>query len=110
MKASTKKKLRADGWEVGTVAQFLGLTKEDRAFVALKVALSRELRRRREANEMTQAQLAKRVGSSQPRVAFMESSEKSVSIDLLVHALLAMGASLNDLADVIRSAGRRSAA
>jgi hypothetical protein len=41
---------------------------------------------------------------------FMEAGNESVSIDLLVHALLAMGASLNDLADVIRSAGRRSAA
>jgi len=110
MKTSTKKKLKAAGWEVGTVAQFLGLTKEDRAFVELKVALSRELRRRREAKEMTQAQLAKRVGSSQSRVAFMEVGNESVSIDLLVHALLAMGASLTDLASVIRNAGRRRAA
>lgn len=110
MKAITKRKLRAAGWEVGSAARFLGLTKEDRAFVELKVALARELRRRREAKEMTQAQLAKRVGSSQPRVAFMEAGEDSVSIDLLVRALLAMGASLSELAAVIRNAGRRPAA
>jgi DNA-binding XRE family transcriptional regulator len=105
-----KKRLNAAGWEVGSAARFLGLTKEDRAFVQLKVALARELRRRRASKDLTQAQLAQLVGSSQSRVAFMESSEESVSIDLLVRTLLAMGASLNDLADVIRSAGRRSAA
>ena len=110
MKTSTKKRLEAAGWEVGTVARFLGLTKEDRAFVELKVALALELRRRRVSKNLTQAQLAQLVGSSQSRVAFMESSEESVSIDLLVRTLLAMGASLNELANVIRSAGRRSAA
>jgi predicted XRE-type DNA-binding protein len=110
MNRNKKRKLAAKGWKVGSVAGFLGLSKEDRAFVELKIALSLALRRRRQEKELTQAQLAKLVGSSQPRVAFMESSEKSVSIDLLVHTLLAMGASLNDLADVIRSAGRRSAA
>lgn len=110
MKASLKKRLKAAGWEVGSVAKFLRLTKEDRAYVELKVALARELRRRRAANDLTQAQLAKLVGSSQPRVAFMESSEESVSIDLLIQTLLAIGTTLNDLANVIRAAGRRNAA
>jgi hypothetical protein len=44
------------------------------------------------------------------RLRFMEAGNESVSIDLLVHALLAMGASLTDLASVIRNAGRRRAA
>lgn len=110
MKASLKKRLRAAGWEVGSVAKFLRLSKEDVAFIELKVALARELRRRRSAKRLTQAQLAKLVGSSQPRVAFMESNEASISIDLLVRTLIAMGTSLNELGNVIRSAGRRRAA
>jgi DNA-binding XRE family transcriptional regulator len=110
MKRSTRKKLEAAGWKLGTVAEFLKLTKSDRVFVELKLALSSALQRRRADLALTQTQLAKLVGSSQPRVAFMESSEESVSIDLLVRTLFAMGATLKDLADVIRSAGRRSAA
>jgi DNA-binding XRE family transcriptional regulator len=110
MKASLKKRLKAAGWEVGSVAKFLHLTKEDVAFIELKVALARELRRRRAAKQLTQAKLAKLVGSSQPRVAFMESSEPSVSIDLLIRTLFAMGTSLLELGNVIRSAGQRRAA
>jgi DNA-binding XRE family transcriptional regulator len=110
MKTRTKKRLKAAGWEVGSAARFLGLTKEDRAFVQLKVALARELRRRRASKDLTQAELAKVVGSSQPRVAFMEAGEDSVSIDLLVSTLFALGMSLSELAGVIRSAGRRRAA
>lgn len=110
MNKKTKNKLKAAGWKVGTVSEFLGLSKEDEAFVELKVALAKALRCRREHDGLTQAQVAKLVGSSQPRVAFMEASEPSVSVDLLVRTLLAMGASLSELANVIRSAGRRSAA
>ena len=105
MKASVKKRLEAAGWKVGTVAEFLKLTKSDRVFVELKLALSSALQRRRADLALTQAQLAKLVGSSQPRVAFMESSEESVSIDLLVRTLLAMGATPKELADVVRMAG-----
>jgi predicted XRE-type DNA-binding protein len=110
MKKTTKNKLKAAGWKVGTVAEFLGLSKEDRAFVELKVALAKALRRRREAKGLTQGDVAKLVGSSQPRVAFMEASEASVSIDLLMRTLLAMGASLKELAGVVRSAGKSTAA
>jgi predicted XRE-type DNA-binding protein len=110
MKKRTGRKLKAAGWKVGTVAEFLGLSKEDEAFVELKVALAKALRRRREAKGLTQSQVAALVGSSQPRVAFMEASEASVSLDLLVRTLLAMGASLKELAGVIRSAGSPTAA
>jgi hypothetical protein len=40
----------------------------------------------------------------------MEASEASVSIDLLMRTLLAMGASLKELAGVVRSAGKSTAA
>ena len=110
MKPRTKKKLVAAGWNVGTVADFLDLSKEDEAFVELKVALALALRRRREGAGLTQAQVAKLVKSSQSRVATMEAGAAAVSLDLLVRTLLAMGASLKDLASVIRTAGSRSAA
>jgi transcriptional regulator with XRE-family HTH domain len=42
---------------------------------------------------MTQADLARLVRSSQSRVAKMEAGDPSVSIDLLVKSLLALGVS-----------------
>jgi predicted XRE-type DNA-binding protein len=110
MKRQTRRRLEAAGWSVGTPAEFLGLSEADEAFVELKVALAQALRRTRERKRLTQAEVARTVGSSQSRVAFMESSEKSVSVDLLVRTLLALGSSLTDLAAVIRTAGRRKTA
>lgn len=52
---------------------------------------------------MTQAQVAELVGSSQPRVAMMEAADHSVSVDLLVRSLLAIGVTRGDLAEVLAS-------
>jgi hypothetical protein len=38
MTKKTRKKLEAAGWKVGTVSELLNLSKEDEAFVELKVA------------------------------------------------------------------------
>ena len=49
------------------------------ALVELKLGLSEALRARRTAKRLSQAQLAKRLGSSQSRVAKMEAADRSVS-------------------------------
>jgi transcriptional regulator with XRE-family HTH domain len=59
---------------------------------------------------MTQAQLAKKLGTSQSRLARIESADRSVSIDLLVRSLLEMGASRRDLARLIGKGDARGAA
>jgi predicted transcriptional regulator len=92
MKKAKKAKLEAAGWRVGDAADFLGLTKEEAALIEMKLGLAESLRRRRVARKLTQMQLAKQLGSSQSRVAKMEAADASVSIDLLVRALLEMGA------------------
>ena len=46
-------------------------------------------------------ELAKRLRSSQSRVAKMEASDPAVSIDLLIRALLAAGAKKKDIAKAI---------
>ena len=48
--------------------------------------------------------LAKRINSSQSRVAKMEAGDPSVSLDLLIRSLLALGASSRDLARVTSGA------
>ncbi len=98
-----RKQLEAKGWKVGTVAEFLELTPEASALVEIKLALSKKLRQRRESS-MTQSELAERLGSSQPRVAMAEAGHGSVSLDLLVRAMLATGATPQEIATAISGA------
>lgn len=97
-------RLEARGWRVGTAAQFLGLSAEEAALVETKVALSRALRRKRAALGLTQHQLARRLNSSQSRVAKMEAADRSVSVDLLLKGLFALGASPGDVGRTLRRA------
>jgi predicted transcriptional regulator len=50
---------------------------------------------------LTQADLARTMKSSQSRVAKMEAGDASVSLDLLVRSLLAVGTTNKELAKVI---------
>jgi hypothetical protein len=98
MNKTKRAKLRARGWVVGTAEGFLGLSAAEAAVVELKLALSASLRTRRRAQRLTQAALAKRLGSSQSRVAKMEAGDRSVSLDLLVRSLAILGATPRDIA------------
>ena len=96
-----QKRLEAAGWKVGDAAEFLELTPEEAEYVELKLALGSYLRDIRRTNHWTQTQLAKRIGSSQSRVAKMEVADPSVTVDLLVKSLLSVGASPKDVGRVI---------
>jgi DNA-binding XRE family transcriptional regulator len=109
MKETKRKRLEEAGWKVGSAEEFLGLTEEEAAFVEMKLALSETLRERRSKQGLTQTELAKRLGSSQSRVAKMEACDPSVSVDLLVRALLAAGASRKEIAAAIAPSRRRPA-
>jgi ribosome-binding protein aMBF1 (putative translation factor) len=91
MKRSTRKKLEAAGFRVGSVQDFLKLSDEEMALIDLKVKLVRMLRPAREAAGISQDELARRIGSSQSRVAKMEAAGPHVSVDLICKALFAMG-------------------
>jgi DNA-binding XRE family transcriptional regulator len=108
MDASKRKKLEGAGWVVGSAQEFLGLSDEEAAYVELKLGLSERLRARRTELGLSQSALARRLGSSQSRVAKMEASDPSVSLDLLVRGLLATGATPRDIAAAItrRRSGR----
>jgi len=98
-------KLAEMGWRSGTVAEFLGLTPEDSAYIELRLALSSSLRAYRKTKRLTQTQLAKRMESSQSRMAKAEAGDASVSLDLLIQSLLALGATRADLARIIADGG-----
>ena len=102
MKNSKRTRLEARGWRVGSAADFLELTAEEAAFVETKLALSRSLRKRRTEQKISQTALAKRLKSSQSRVAKMEAADATVSIDLLLRGLFALGAKPRDIATALR--------
>jgi predicted XRE-type DNA-binding protein len=101
MKGTKRAKLDAAGWAVGSTADFLRLSPEESAFVEMKLALSQSLRQWRARQKLTQGELAKRLRSSQSRVAKMEAADATVSVDLLVRSLLRLGAKPKDIARAI---------
>lgn len=101
MNAEKRKRLEAAGFTVSDTQEFLGLSDEEMAYIDMHIALSNALRERRRAEGLTQQALATRLGSSQSRVAKMEARDESVSLDLLVRALLATGATVLDIAEAI---------
>jgi ribosome-binding protein aMBF1 (putative translation factor) len=101
MRSAKKKRLESKGWKVGSVKEFLGLSAEEEAYIEIKLRLAEDLRNRRMHRQMTQSDLARKLKSSQSRVAKMESGESSVSLDLLVRSLLALGATSNNLIRLI---------
>jgi DNA-binding XRE family transcriptional regulator len=92
MDAKKKRKLQKMGGRVATVAEFLDLSEAETAVVELRLELAGAVRKKRAAAGMTQAQLAKAIGSSQARVAKMEGGDPQASIESLVRALAALGA------------------
>ncbi|MBU2604017.1 MAG: helix-turn-helix domain-containing protein [Actinobacteria bacterium] len=104
MEDAKQDRLERAGWRVGDAGDFLELTPEEAAFVELKLALAFYLRELRAAQGWTQTQTARRLRSSQSRVAKMEAADPSVSLDLLVRSLLALGASRADVGRVIARA------
>jgi DNA-binding transcriptional regulator YiaG len=91
MNKNKRKKLESKGWKVGTVREFLALSPEESAYIELKLTLAKNLKKRRRALNLTQMALARRLKSSQSRIAKMESGDPSVSVDLLVRSLLSLG-------------------
>ena len=104
MNTAREKRLERAGWVVGDTAQFLQLSEEESRFLELKLALASGVRELRERRGLTQAALADRLGSSQSRVAKMEAGDRSVSLDLLMRSLLAIGATATEIAKWIKRA------
>ena len=101
MREDKRKKLAAKGWKTGDAKDFLGLSPEEEAYIDLRMKLADGLKKRRHMRGVTQMELATVLRSSQSRVAKMEAGDPSVSLDLLVKSLLALGTSNRELAAMI---------
>ena len=97
MNTGKLKRLRATGWKAGSTREFLGLNNQEAALVDLKLALVAAVRLARRKRGLSQIDLAQRMRSSQSRVAKIETGDQSVSLDLIVRALFATGATRREL-------------
>ncbi len=91
MDAKKRKALEAAGWKVGSAAEFLEMSDEERQLLETRVELALAIRRQRKALSLSQKQLGEMLKTSQPRVAKIERAAADVSMDQLVRALTAIG-------------------
>lgn len=92
MDAKKKKLLEDNGWKVGNVEEFLDLSKEEFELIELKILLGNRLATLRKSKNMTQSQFAKKIRSSQSRVAKMEKGDPTVTIDRILKSMFVLGA------------------
>ncbi len=59
MNSAKKARLEGAGWKVGTAAEFLGLNKQEAAFVEMKLALARCLHALRIRRKLSQSRVAR---------------------------------------------------
>lgn len=97
MSAGKLKRLQAAGWKVGSAKDFLQLSDEEAMLVELKLSLMSAVKQARQKRGLSQIDLAQRMGSSQSRVAKIEAGDPSVSLDLIVRAFFATGATRQEL-------------
>ena len=101
MNTRKRKHLENLGWRIGSTKEFLELDEQENAYIELKLILGDNLKKRRVEQKLTQVELAKLLRSNQSRVAKMESGDPSVSLDLLIKSLLALGTTKKDIAGII---------
>jgi DNA-binding XRE family transcriptional regulator len=101
MDSEKRQRLQAAGWIVGNASDFLNLTPAEAELIELKVKLALLVKQQRKRQNLSQNALAKKMSSSQSRVAKIESGDPSVSLDLIVRALLTSGATRQELAEAI---------
>ena len=110
MRETKRQRLIAKGWLVESTKEFLALSDQEAEYVELKLQLAAGLREKRRSRRLAQIDVARLVKSSQSRVAKMEAGDRSVSIDLLIRSLLALGASSPELALIIARSHSTTAA
>jgi len=103
MDKAKRRLLEAQGWKVAGAREFLELTDEELEYIEIKIALSQLVKDKRKRRRLTQESAARLIGSSQSRVAKMEAGDPSVSIDLYVKSIIALGGSRDELSEAIKA-------
>jgi predicted transcriptional regulator len=88
-----------EGWREGSARDLLGLSEEEAAIVEMRVRLAAAVRAKRRALRVTQKELARRIESTQPRVARLEQAD--ASMEMLIRALFALGADRKEIGKLL---------
>ena len=97
MDKAKREALEAAGFSVGDYGDFLELTPEERKLVELRLRLSRIIRERRQAKNLTQVQAAALAKTTQSRFAKIESGDSGVTLDLMFRGLFAIGGEIDEV-------------
>ena len=98
VRGTTKlKRLKSAGWKAGGTIDFLRLRRDEIMLVELKLMLTNAIKASRQKRGLSQIDLARKMGSSQSRVAKIEAGDPSVSLDLIARAFFATGATRREL-------------
>jgi DNA-binding XRE family transcriptional regulator len=100
MDVEKRARLKDKGWVEVDLADWLGLDEADMRVIELRVGLVKAIQRRREAAGVSQAVLARRIGTAQPNIAKIEAGGIGVSLDLLMTVFFATGGRMAELAGV----------
>jgi predicted transcriptional regulator len=106
MDPDRKSRLEAAGFKFGTVGELFGLTEAEEELVEMKVAVAEAIRELREMHSLSQADLARLLGTGQARVSKLERPSESTSLDTLFRCMLVLGATRQDLAKAISHSNR----
>jgi predicted transcriptional regulator len=107
-KQSAKNSKVESGWIERSAQDFLGLSDAEMLIIETRLAASRLLKMTRQRSKLTQQKAAERLRTSQSRLARMEAGDPSVSLDLLLRSLFALGVSRKIVATIFREGGQDS--
>lgn len=96
-----KNKILRKNFKANSQLAFSKLTPAESQYLEIKIGLSQLLKQKRKERKFSQIDLANHIKSSQSRVAKMEKADDSVSLDLIIKALLSLGISRRELAKTI---------
>ena len=92
-----RESLESAGYIIGDADDFLEITEEESRLVDIRLAVSRAVRNARIARNLTQAQAAKVLNTSQPNVSKIEGAAGDVSLDLVYRSLFRLGGTAADV-------------
>ena len=80
------------------VRDWLGFSDEEKTLMDMQIAAERAVEREMKAKRVSQAELARRMGTKQPAVSRMIRQSGSASFETLFRALLALGSTPRKIA------------
>ncbi len=100
-----KKQIKDAGFRLTTPQELLGLSDAEVQLIELRYQLACKLRETRQEQQLTQAELAKLIRSTQPKIAKAEAGKSTT--DFMLKSLLAMGLTSRRIGELLAAKPKR---